>query len=131
MTNAHDDDAANDDGVVSLEGAAFGRYLRGLRNKRGFTREEFSDRSGLSVATIQRIERGQSPGLDSLKKAAAGLDLPLSALFTSFEDQNAMANREITYLLRGRDPELVGLAVQMVRMLVEGWPGHGADTADS
>lgn len=62
MAKDHDDDAAND-GVASLQGAAFGRYLEGLRNERGLSREEFSARSGLSVATIRRIEKGQTTAL--------------------------------------------------------------------
>ena len=121
MTNAHDDDAANDDGVVSLESAAFGRYFRKLRKARGLSPEEFSELSGLSVATIRRIESGHSPGLDSLRKTAKGLNVPLSTLFNEFEDMDATAVREISLLLRGRHPNLVSLATQMVRMLVDEW----------
>ena len=58
MASDHDDDAAND-GITSLQGAAFGRYLRELLEERGLTREEFSARSGLSLATIQQIEKGR------------------------------------------------------------------------
>lgn len=120
MADAQDDDAANDGGVVSIEGAAFGRYFEKLRKTRGLSREELSGLSGLSIATIRRIEKGHPPGLDTLRKAALGADMPLSALFMNFEDQDTGAIREISFLLRGRDPKLVAIIAQVVRTMVEG-----------
>ena len=94
---ASDDSAANDV-LTSLQGAAFGRYFRELRTERGLTREEFSARSGLSVAAIEQIEKGQAPALDGLRRICVGLDTPMSALFET----------------------LIALAVQIVRDLVQG-----------
>lgn len=45
--------------------------LRKLRLQRAWSQEHLAQVSGLSVRTIQRIERGQSPSLDSLKSLAS------------------------------------------------------------
>ena len=116
---ASDDSAANDV-LTSLQGAAFGRYFRELRTERGLTREEFSARSGLSVAAIEQIEKGQAPALDGLRRICVGLDTPMSALFETFEDRDAAAIQEISWLLRSRDRRLIAVAVQIVRDLVRG-----------
>lgn len=45
--------------------------VRKLRLERGWSQEDLAQVSGLSVRTIQRIERGKRPGLESLKCLAA------------------------------------------------------------
>ena len=50
-----------------------------------------------------------------------GFDMPLSALFMNFEEQDTGAIREVSYLLRGRDPQLIAVVAQVVRTMVEGW----------
>ncbi len=45
--------------------------IRKLRLQRGWSQEQLAELSGLSIRTIQRIERGQKPGLESLKSLAA------------------------------------------------------------
>ncbi|GAA6205707.1 MULTISPECIES: 2TM domain-containing protein [Thalassotalea] len=54
--------------------------VRKLRLKHGWSQEQLSQFSGLSIRTIQRIERGQNAGLESLKSLAAVFDIPLSEL---------------------------------------------------
>ncbi|MGF1756614.1 2TM domain-containing protein [Photobacterium sagamiensis] len=49
--------------------------VRKLRLQRGWSQEHLSQVSGLSVRTIQRIERGQNAGLESLKSLAAVFDI--------------------------------------------------------
>lgn len=51
-----------------------------LRLKRGWSQEDLAAVSGLSVRTIQRIERGQTASLDSRKALAAAFDVDLSDL---------------------------------------------------
>lgn len=64
----------------------FGLHIRACREARGQTQAVLADRSGLSVETIQRIERGRfSPSLDTLRRLAGGLELELSTLFEGFE----------------------------------------------
>lgn len=54
--------------------------VRKLRLKRGWSQEQLAEMSGLSVRTIQRIERGQGPGLESLKSLAAVFEVPVTEL---------------------------------------------------
>ncbi|MDH2432609.1 2TM domain-containing protein [Pokkaliibacter sp. MBI-7] len=60
--------------------------VRKLRLQRGWSQEQLAQLTGLSVRTIQRIERGQNPGLESLNALAAVFEVPLSQLQT----ENAM-----------------------------------------
>ncbi len=55
------------------------------RLEKGWSQEELSQHSGLSVRTIQRIERGQRPGLESLKCLAAVFETSISTLM---QEQN-------------------------------------------
>lgn len=54
--------------------------IRKLRLQRGWSQELLAELSGLSVQTIQRIERGQKPGLESLKSLAAVFETSISEL---------------------------------------------------
>lgn len=50
------------------------------RRARGWSQEELARHSGLSTRTIQRIESGQKPGLESLKCLAAVFETSISVL---------------------------------------------------
>ncbi|SEL21420.1 Helix-turn-helix [Colwellia chukchiensis] len=54
--------------------------VRKLRLKRAWSQEQLAQFSGLNVRTIQRIERGQKAGLESLKALAAVFDIELEQL---------------------------------------------------
>ena len=54
--------------------------VRKLRLQRGWSQELLAEFSGLSVRTIQRIERGQQPSLESLKSLAAVFEVDLTEL---------------------------------------------------
>ena len=51
-----------------------------LRLQRGWSQEQLAEITGLSVRTIQRIERGQTRSTESLKALAAVLDVDFGAL---------------------------------------------------
>lgn len=53
-----------------------------MRLQRGWSQDQLSELSGLSVRTIQRIERGQKPGLESLKSLAAVFEIEINDLQT-------------------------------------------------
>ena len=66
---------------------SFGERVRALRTQRNFTQEDLASRSGCSVDSIRRIERGElSPSLSTMSKIASGLNLRLPTLFWSFDD---------------------------------------------
>ena len=54
--------------------------LRKLRLKKGWSQEQLAQLSGLSVRTVQRIERGQTPSLETLKCLAAVFEIDLDEL---------------------------------------------------
>ena len=63
-----------------LEGLA--RRIRGLRERRGLTQEDFARACGISVSFASLLERGErSPSYDTLLQVASALGLPLAELF--------------------------------------------------
>ena len=54
--------------------------IRKLRLQRGQSQEQLAEMCGLSVRTIQRVERGQSNRLESLKAIAAVFEIDFTSL---------------------------------------------------
>jgi len=54
--------------------------IQKYRLQRGWSQEQLAELSGLSARTIQRLERGQTPSLESLKALAAVFDVDLARL---------------------------------------------------
>ncbi|WP_448569625.1 helix-turn-helix domain-containing protein [Thalassotalea ganghwensis] len=54
--------------------------LKQIRLSRHLSQEQLAQMSGLNVRTIQRIESGQKPSLESLKCLAAALDVDISTI---------------------------------------------------
>jgi transcriptional regulator with XRE-family HTH domain len=54
--------------------------VRELRLRRGWSQAHLAELTGLSVRTIQRIETGANPGLDSLRDLAAAFGVDVSEL---------------------------------------------------
>jgi transcriptional regulator with XRE-family HTH domain len=51
-----------------------------LRVQRGWSQEQLAELSGLNVRTIQRIERGQTPSVESLKAIASVFEIHFDSL---------------------------------------------------
>ena len=66
--------------------------VRKLRLQRGWSQEQLAEMSGLSVRTIQRIERGKTAGLESLKSLAAVFEIDLSQLHDEDTDMQQQEN---------------------------------------
>jgi Uncharacterized protein conserved in bacteria len=62
--------------------ADIGSRLEQARLSKNLSQQEVADRSGLSISTVKRLERGESPTLDSFIRAmgALGLGSHLDAL---------------------------------------------------
>ncbi len=54
--------------------------IQKLRLQRGWSQEQLAEVSGLSVRTIQRLERGQPGSLESMKALAAVFETDLDRL---------------------------------------------------
>jgi transcriptional regulator with XRE-family HTH domain len=68
-------------------GLGFGSLIEGsqmliqkLRLQRGWSQEQLAELSGLSVRTIQRLERGQAASVESLKALGAAFEIDFTAL---------------------------------------------------
>ena len=56
-----------------------GNDLRTLREQRGFTKCAMSERSGVSLSTLSRLESGRSvPNIETLVKLANAIEIPLT-----------------------------------------------------
>lgn len=62
--------------------------LRKLRLQRGWSQEQIAELTDLSVRTIQRIERGGQPSLESAKALAAVFEVDLQTFQTTAGDIN-------------------------------------------
>ena len=77
--------------------------LRDERRRLGLTLQDLSDRSGLSVAMLSKIENAQtSPSLRTLARLSTALDLPVTTFFRGFEEE-----RDASYVRAGEGLELV------------------------
>ena len=54
--------------------------IQKLRLQRGWSQEQLADVSGLSVRTVQRLERGQTGSLESLNALAAVFEIDIARL---------------------------------------------------
>lgn len=66
--------------------------VRKLRLQRGWSQEHLAQLSGLNIRTIQRIERGQGAGLESMKSLAAVFEVSFSDLQTQDESMNSKSS---------------------------------------
>jgi len=66
--------------------ARFGRTVRALRAKAGYSQESFADAIHVHRTSMGTLERGEgNPTLDMIVKIARGLDVSLSELFVAVE----------------------------------------------
>ncbi|TKB43734.1 helix-turn-helix domain-containing protein [Thalassotalea mangrovi] len=65
---------------MNFEVMRVARMIRKLRLAKGWSQEQLAEFSGLSIRTIQRIESGQKPGLESAKALASVLEVDFEQL---------------------------------------------------
>ena len=59
-----------------------GRKLRSLRQARDLSLKSLAEEAGISIALLSQVERDQvDPSLDTLRKLARALNVPLFSLF--------------------------------------------------
>ncbi|MFN2194562.1 MAG: helix-turn-helix domain-containing protein [Anaerolineales bacterium] len=69
-------------GIEELPHQNIGQKIRELRIAKNFSLRDLSERCGLSINAISRIERGEnSPTVKSLQRLADGLDIAVVSLF--------------------------------------------------
>jgi len=75
------------------------KRIKELRNRKGFSQEELSEKSGLSLRTIQRIENGETePRGDSLKRLSTAFDVNSDELidWTVLEDRGFLTSLNLS-----------------------------------
>jgi transcriptional regulator with XRE-family HTH domain len=61
---------------------ALGQRIRALRAERALQQRQLADKAGLTPSMVSQIESGRlSPSLNTLRKLAGGLGVPIAALF--------------------------------------------------
>lgn len=78
-------------------------YVRYQRRKRGYTLQQFSDKTGLTPAYLSRLESDQynNISLNACKALATGFDMPLLDFFIKCRVINSQTDLpEIGYYLR-------------------------------
>lgn len=74
-------------------------FMKSLRLERHWSQEQLAKLSGLNVRTIQRAEKGESVGLESLKSLAAVFEMSLDELKLALENEHKeqlTANEDLT-----------------------------------
>lgn len=75
--------------VASIH-ARFGRTVRALRAKAGYSQESFADAIHIHRTSMGTLERGDgNPTLETIVKIARGLDVTLTELFLAMEKDTA------------------------------------------
>jgi len=83
-----------------------GRRVKGLRSTAGMTLEQASERTGLAVSTIYKIENGKvSPSFENLLRLARGYDVGLEKLIAAPEDEVSTTRLTVTRAGQGRSVE--------------------------
>ena len=79
--------------------------VRKLRIQKGWSQEQLAQFSGLSVRTIQRIERGKNAGLESLKSLAAVFEINIQDLQqeTVMDSSTNLTEKEIEVIEHVKD----------------------------
>src|SRR3954469_25730800 len=77
---------------------AGGPQVKALRQSMKLTASEVAQGAGLSVAMLSKIENGQTaPSLATLQSLAVALNIPITALFTKFDQK-----RDATFVKAGQ-----------------------------
>jgi transcriptional regulator with XRE-family HTH domain len=81
--------------------------MKSLRLKNHWSQEQLAQFSGLNVRTIQRVEKGDSVGLESLKSIAAVFKLSTDELLQAIESDKQVSRPCTDYTDGASDKELL------------------------
>ncbi|RWL19120.1 MAG: XRE family transcriptional regulator [Mesorhizobium sp.] len=115
---------------IAHQHQALADHLRLLRMDRGLTLQDLASSSGVSRATLSRIENGEvSPTAETLGRLASAFALPLSQLLAPLEpdfpplvryaDQSIWSDREKGFSRRALSPPSGRLKLEMIECEIE------------
>jgi transcriptional regulator with XRE-family HTH domain len=108
---------AVDDGGDDVSDNVFAARIKALRKRLGLRQEDLASASGLSHSYVSMIERGnRTPSHVAMQQIAAGLEVPLVALFVADEavalrSDNPAYQRLVTF---ARDATLTRKQVELL-----------------
>jgi len=117
------------DDAKSGQSRALAEHLRKLRTDRGQSLQDLSDNSGVSRATLSRIENGEvSPTAETLGRLATALALPISQLLAPLEqgfsplvrqaDQSVWTDQANGYSRRALSPPSRQLQLELIECVI-------------
>ncbi|PCJ81692.1 MAG: hypothetical protein COA49_04060 [Bacteroidetes bacterium] len=77
------------------------RDIKKMRLERHWSQDQLADMSKLSIRTIQRIENGENPGLESLKSLAAVFEINIAGSDKTEEEEQIKKEEEYVQYLKG------------------------------
>ena len=102
-------------GKSSLGPRHLGAHIKALRQERGWTLEQASERIGLSRSALSKIEREQmSPTFSALRKLAHGFGLGLPELLESEKIETPSGRRSIVRAGQGQIQELANYQLRLL-----------------
>ncbi|MCJ8324226.1 MAG: helix-turn-helix domain-containing protein [Rhizobiales bacterium] len=93
--------------------------LKHRRLEKGWSQEQLADITGLSARTVQRLEKGEKPSLETLKALAAGFKISSSELqkdFNAIKQPDNMTIAESKFMTREWRSFFIHLITFMVVM---------------
>ncbi|MHA1543834.1 MAG: helix-turn-helix domain-containing protein [Alphaproteobacteria bacterium] len=72
--------------------------LKKLRTEKGWSQEQLAEISGVSARTIQRLEKGEKPGMETLKALSAGFEISGSELKKATMDKKELKAMDTRFL---------------------------------
>ena len=113
---------------LSARERRFAALLATMRKARGLSQAALAERSGLSVDTIGRLERGTfSPSLETLFKLADGMQISLSTVLLAFERFERDGAVELAEVARGLGAGELEVALRVLMVLAELVRGAGEE----
>jgi len=113
-----------------IQNQALADHLRALRVDRSLTLQDLAARSGVSRATLSRMENGEvSPTAESLGRLASAFTLPISQLLTPLEqgfpalvrhaEQSIWLDPDNGYSRRALSPPSGRLRLELIECVIE------------
>jgi transcriptional regulator with XRE-family HTH domain len=97
-----------------------GSRIQEIRNTKGLTQDQLSEKVGISSKYLSSIERGkENPTLNTILKLARSLDVKLDEFFIHLEIENPAKRKSmIIEILDGADEDKLKLAYKVLSAMI-------------
>ena len=97
-----------------------GSRIQEIRNKRGITQDQLSEKVGISSKYLSSIERGkENPRLNTILKLARSLDVKLDEFFTHLDIEDPAKRKSmIIEMLDEADEDKLKLAYKVLSAMI-------------